>query len=269
MPEWPEVETVRRTLSEILCGARITSIELLRSDIVHGQTTLLKGDTLSNINRHGKQLALVGRSGACVCIHLGMSGRLCVDPTPWPTHTHIVWHLQTAQGKRCRLVFADPRRFGGVWGFASREELADQRWSKLGPDAMRIRPADLHRRLTHTQRGLKATLLDQSVLAGLGNIYADELLWMTRLHPSRPASTLLIEDARRLVSAMRRLLGQAVEQGGSSLRDYVDGQGRPGGFQRHHRAYGRAGQPCQRCKFSLLSVPLAGRTTTWCPQCQR
>jgi len=272
MPELPEVEAVRRGLERAVVGPAVTAVEVRRPDIVVGpcdHTNLLGHTHVETAIRHGKQLALVGVSGAVVCVHLGMSGSLTFvgDPAarPAPPHTHVVWRL--AGGGELR--FADPRRFGGVWVFHNVEQLWKQRWAFLGPDALQITPGRLGEGLSRTRRGLKAALLDQALIAGLGNIYVDELLFACGLHPLVPAHQVNPAQLPGVVRRMRRLLGRAIEAGGSSLRDYRDADGRPGSYQRSHKVYGRAGLPCARCGRSLASAPVAGRTTVWCPACQR
>lgn len=294
MPELPEVECVRRSLARHLVGRRVVSVRVNRSDVIRGGSggsgqskpaDLLAGQRIAELARHGKQLALVSDpnadGGGCVAIHLGMSGRLCIvpaltqrttrpagSPTPadLPPHTHVVWHLDDGSAVR----FTDPRRFGGVWCFASRAALVQRRWARLGPDALVIRPADLARRLSGTGRCLKAALLDQALVAGLGNIYVDELLYACRLSPQTPANAITTGQVRGLVRRMRRLLGVAIDRGGSSLRDYVDADSRAGSQQTHHRVYGRAGLVCGRrgCAQVIVARQIAGRTTAWCPGCQ-
>ncbi len=288
MPELPEVETVRRTLERAVVGRRVVAVELRRPDVVCDGETMSgawKGDSVSAVLRHGKQLALVGERGCVACVHLGMSGRLCVyeppegethnahpPPAPpkgrgvqtFPVHTHVVWRFMDGSA----LAFTDPRRFGGVWCFTDEAALQEQRWGVLGPDALTITPGRLHAELSKTQRGLKAALLDQHLVAGLGNIYVDELLFATRIAPERCAAAVTREEARRLVGAMRRLLIRAIEAGGSTLRDYVDANGSPGSYALRHKVYGRGGQPCRRCRAVLRSDLIAGRTTVWCGRCQ-
>lgn len=195
-----------------------------------------------------------------------MSGRLCVYErgAVLPKHTH--WTLDFSDGTR--LAFTDPRRFGGLWGYAHLEDLQTRRWATLGDDALLIGPATLHRGLRDTQRALKATLLDQRVVAGLGNIYVDELLFAVKLSPWTPGSEVTRRDCERLVRGMRTLLGRAIAAGGTTLRDYVDASGRAGGFALRHRAYGRAGLRCVRCRSVMRSALLAQRTTVWCEVCQ-
>ena len=277
MPELPEVETVRRSLEPCLMGRTIQAVELLRPDVVTGSATpaaLLVGQTVTALQRHGKQLAMVGsqrgKNGSparCICVHLGMTGslRYFQGRTPPGRHNHVVWQLQGGG----RVLFADPRRFGGLWTFASRAALLERRWAVLGPDALTVSPTLLHARLMGTRRPLKSALLDQSVVAGLGNIYVDELLHACGLHPCTPAGTLTFAQVGPLVRRMRRLLGRAIEAGGSTVRDYVDGTGRQGGFQLRHQVYGRAGEQCRGCGAVLEQLIVGGRTTVFCSGCQR
>lgn len=271
MPELPEVERVRLTLAQRLVGREVTAVELRRADVVRGgrePADLLAEQRFAAVERLGKQLALVAGSGRCVCVHLGMTGSLRYTPpgdaTPIVPHVHVIWRLDDGG----TLSFRDPRRFGGVWTFPDRDALLEHRWRSLGEDALRITPARLRRRLVATRRPLKAALLDQNLVAGLGNIYVDELLFACGLHPLTPANALPEQAERGLVGRMRRLLGRAIEAGGSSLRDYVDGNGTRGGFQDRHRVYGRAGLPCHTCGEPLASTLVAGRTTVWCTTCQ-
>lgn len=270
MPELPEVEALRRSLIPGLVGQRVAHVDIARADVIAGAAdpdALLRGQRVVQLLRHGKQLALLGDRGAVVCIHLGMSGSVTLagqDQPPRP-HTHVVWRLDGGSAVR----FADARRFGGVWAYPDQAALWGWRWAALGPDAMTITPGQLAAGLARTRRGLKAALLDQALVAGLGNIYVDELLFRVGLSPSRAAASVSPGEARRVVGAMRRLLITAAARGGSSLRDYVDGRGRAGGYQRSHRVYGRAGLPCRCCGVALASGLIAGRMTVWCPACQR
>ena len=309
MPELPEVETVRRTLADAILGRPLGPMQLHRPDVLRDPDRLgpaLADRRVVELQRLGKQLALCFEHGPVLCVHLGMSGQLRLtpppppqpphrdipdrlptesavargprppregspdaspdaSPTPDPGHVHASWPLVDGG----QLRFRDPRRFGGLWLFSSPQQLRSRRWDRLGPDALTITPKRLHAGLSRTRRELKAALLDQSLVAGLGNIYVDELLFAVGLHPQRPAATLDPADCRRLVAAMRRLLARAIDTGGSTLRDYVDATGQAGGFQHRFRAYGRHGQPCRRCGQPLDRLTIAGRTTTACPHCQR
>ncbi|MEX2216685.1 MAG: bifunctional DNA-formamidopyrimidine glycosylase/DNA-(apurinic or apyrimidinic site) lyase [Phycisphaeraceae bacterium] len=284
MPELPEVERVRLSLEAALLGRRVEGVAIHRADVIQPiaskkamPAALLLSERVRSILRHGKQLAIVAdgegqpeEQARCICVHLGMTGSLIVAPSsstlpPAAAHTHVTWQLDNGS----RLTFRDPRRFGGIWTFPSLQALKAERWRALGNDALFIAPASLHEVLRQTSRSLKAALLDQQLIAGLGNIYVDELLFELGLHPMMPARRLRLPQVEAMVSAMRALLNRAIGGGGSSLRDYVDGNGQAGQFQLQHQVYGRSGKPCLRCASPLRSRTIAGRTTVFCRQCQR
>ena len=268
---------MRRSLAKVIVGRTIQSVHLRRRDVVHGPcsaTALLKGCRLDHLERLGKQLALMsappGADTACICFHLGMTGSLCFLPSHQPIadsakHCHIIWRLEGGG----QLVFQDSRRFGGVWTFASPAQLWSCRWHQLGPDATRITPGELHKRLLHTRCAIKSVLLDQHIIAGLGNIYVDELLFTCRLHPRTPADCINILQIQRLIRHMRNLLKRSIAAGGSTLRNYVDGNGQSGRFQVNHKVYGRAGGSCVHCNGNLSMLKVSGRTTVFCSYCQK
>jgi formamidopyrimidine-DNA glycosylase len=280
MPELPEVQNVCLGLTDTVVGQSVKRVTVRRRDIVRGPSkpaTLLQGHTVTRIDRLGKQIALIGQppgpgkspsSQPCICIHLGMTGSLRYYPKDKPgkpdAHTHVIWHLSDGG----RLAFRDPRRFGGLWTFDSVVALNETRWSKLGNDALKITPAVLHTKLLRTRRPIKSALLDQANLAGLGNIYVDELLFGCQMHPMRLGCDVSRQETQRLVRQMRALLTKAIRLGGSTLRDYVDASGRSGGFQHRHQVYGRSGQPCPSCGQSLACTTVSGRTTVYCEMCQ-
>jgi len=260
---------------------------------------LLVGTTIERIDRHGKRLAIIGANGRALDVHLGMTGMVCVVPArgTLPDHTHILWTLGTTeeldtplpakrhplpQGERVRngarehaagasgvrMVFRDPRRFGGVWICGSIDDLRARRWGELGPDALEIDGAELSARVRGSRRAIKAALLDQSVIAGVGNIYADEALFDAGIHPEAPADGLTRAHLVRLAGAIREVLGRSIDAGGSTIRDFANPEGAAGSYQEHHVVYGRGGKPCVRCRASLVSTSVAQRTTTFCPRCQ-
>lgn len=272
MPELPEVETVRRTLWPLIGGWEVAGVDLRRRDVVRGPSSpeaLLHGDRIDRIERRGKQLALVGCSGRCVCAHLGMSGRLVVrEGRPEAgRHDHCVWEVRRGRRRRW-LVFTDPRRFGGLWAFRSREELDRERWDALGPDALTVTREALGERLCRASRPVKAALLDQGLVAGLGNIYVDEALFEARIGPGRLASRLSGGEVDRLHGAILRTLAEAVRLRGSTLRDYADALGEAGSYQASHAVYGRGGEPCVACGRALRTTVVGGRTTVHCVACQ-
>lgn len=282
MPELPEVECVRRTLAPDLAGAEVISVSLLRKDIVIGaqpgarrdrlQKKLLEGDRLDTLGRHGKNLFFQGLSGRVLCIHLGMTGQLMLiehdQPLPTDPHIHCVWQLAGVH-RRWTLCFRDPRRFGGLRPLNSREVMQQRIHSHLGPDALTLCEEELILALRKTRRSIKVALLDQTVLAGVGNIYADEALFTARIHPLTPAKQLQQRRVKRLATCIRGTLASALESGGSTISSYRDPLNQSGEFQHRHLVYGRAGEPCEACGRKLKKITISQRTTVFCSRCQR
>jgi formamidopyrimidine-DNA glycosylase len=281
MPELPEVETVRRTLEPWLVGRVVRRVALARPDIVAGDATpgaLLRGCEIVALRRRGKQLAILAspasRGLRVLVVRLGMTGQLRAvgagERDLRGAHVHARWTLSDRDGSRAgTLVFRDPRRFGGLFPFPSIDAV-ERAWAALGPDAAEFLDADDPRlgRLWSTTRAIKAALLDQRCLAGIGNIYADEALFGAGIHPSQPARRLTVEQRARLLDAIRGTLNAAIRDGGSTVRDYANANGERGGFQERHAAYGRGGLPCVSCGGVLLKITIAQRSTTFCPRCQ-
>jgi len=282
MPELPEVEHLRRSLEPALVGTRVADVAVRRRGVVtvsgaarrgsRLDRALLVGATIEATARHGKQMALLAADGRALVVQLGMTGSVTIeDGTPprgvLARHRHVVWRLEPAR----RLAFRDPRRFGGLTAFASLEALRAS-WAELGPDALDTPPPDLAEHLARTlarrRRPVKSALLDQAIVAGLGNIYVDEALFAARIHPLREAGDIADGSWSALAVEIQRILSHAANQGGSTLRDYRDAFGRPGTAVQTHRVYGRAGQRCDRCGTPIESVRLQGRTTAFCPCCQ-
>ncbi len=283
MPELPEVETVRRGLAPIV-GRRVVRCDVRRRDVVRDRTIdapnprrgpidpvhLLRGSTIVDLLRRGKQLALIGRDDIghdrAIVLQLGMSGRVMLTDEPRITpaaHVHVVWTLDSGS----RVVFRDPRRFGGVVLHASRASL-ERAWSALGPDAAAVTAKELGAALSGTTRSVKAALLDQRLVAGVGNIYADESLFEAGIHPAARACDLRPARAGRLAAAIRSVLSRAIEARGSTLRDYRDPRNRAGSAQLLHRVYARGGRACPTCGSTIETARLAQRSTCWCPNCQ-
>ncbi len=271
MPELPEVETVVRDLRGLLVGARLgaarVSRKRLRCRWSAAWTGLLIGQTVTAIERRGKWI-LIDLGGPWLLAHLGMSGQLRVESAgePRQPHTHVVFPLD--EGVR-ELRFRDPRRFGCVL-YCPDQALRDAflEDGRLGPEPFALDPAAWRERLAGTARSLKAVLLDQRVVAGVGNIYADEVLYEAHLHPAQSACGLTPRQADTLRRAIARVLTRAIACRGSTIRDYVGGSGRKGSYQEQHRAYDRTGEPCSRCRTPITRIVLAGRSTHFCPLCQ-
>jgi formamidopyrimidine-DNA glycosylase len=283
LPELPEVETVRRGLVATVVGRGIERVEVGRARtvrrtspeaVIHG----LSGTTITGFGRRGKYLLGDLDSGEQVMIHLRMSGQLLLAPTgsPRPPHSHVVLTLAATGGRgHEELRFVDPRTFGEVVVFAPEErDVLLPELARLGPDPLAddLTRGMLRRALAGRRRQLKALLLDQAVIAGIGNIYADEILHAARLGPWRTADSLSPVQLTRLHRAIRQVLHAAVASGGSTLRDaqYVDVSGAAGSYQHHHRVVDREGQWCASCgRARVRRAVVAGRSTYWCPRCQR
>ncbi len=274
MPELPEGETVRRGLARSIVGRRVASARLLRRDVLRtasrsGQAALLAESTIKEVLRRGKHLAVVAEDGRALGVHLGMTGQLLVAPIGKPQaardHVHARWVFDNGS----TLIFRDPRRFGGLWSYATLDALRTARWAGLGADALHVTARQLELGLAGGRRAVKAALLDQGVLAGVGNIYADEALFRAGLHPCRVAGSLTDPEVSRLAESIRCVLREAVRAGGSTIRDYAGSDGSPGRQQERHLVYGRGGQPCVHCGTLLTAFLVAQRTTVACPRCQR
>jgi formamidopyrimidine-DNA glycosylase len=272
VPELPEVETVVRDLRPQLAGKRITAITVspyrLRKQWLATWEPLLVGRRILEVRRRGKWIILDLDRGLHLLMHLGMTGQLRVMPADAPvgTHTHIIARLGRGEAQ---LRFRDVRRFGSATLFSDRT-LLDRFFeeNKLGPEPFELDGEHLSAALARTDRCLKAVLLDQRVVAGVGNIYADESLFQARLHPAQLGRETTVLEARRLQRAIVEVLNRAIERRGSSIRDYVGGLGGKGRYQEEFRVYGRTGKPCPRCGTPIVRIRLAGRSTHLCPRCQ-
>ncbi len=275
MPELPEVETVRRTLAPLLIGRRVERVTVHRSDYVHGGRTprnLLVGGVIASLERRGKQLAVVADDGRTVCLHLGMSGQVFASSSSTKgnqSHVHIEWRLRGDSDERVTWLMRDPRRFGGVWTHPTFESLLNDRWRSLGPDGLDLDVDHLAFALKKSERSIKSVLLDQRVVAGIGNIYCDESLFRACIRPQTIARRIGRVRVVRLAEVIGDTLREAIDARGSTLRDYRDANGASGGFSSRWRVYGRAGEPCLTCDSTIRSDQVGQRTTAWCPQCQR
>jgi formamidopyrimidine-DNA glycosylase len=267
MPELPEVETVVRTLRPRLLGTAIRSVTVHRPDVVKPIDIDLRpaliGRTITSLARRGKRIVFQLDDGGCFYIHLGMTGRLTLANrrAPLEKHTHLVARFRQISDE---LRFRDPRRFGGIF-WCSQPLDANE---PLGPEPMELNPSRLIRLLARTTRAIKSALLDQRLVAGLGNIYVDEALFRARIHPLTRSSALSAEQVRWLNRAIKTTLRRAIRHRGSTLRDYVDANGAAGGFQLLHHVYDRADEPCRSCGTRIARIVLGGRSTHFCPNCQ-
>lgn len=274
MPELPEVETVVRGLCERLPGKRILAVRFGKTDFIDDPAGIerdLPGSRIAAVRRHGKFIVVeleareAPGSVAALIVHLGMTGQLTVtDPhAPIALHTHAFFALDDGR----ELRYTDSRRFGKIR--LARNDSAGSGLDALGVDPLETTEAEFASRIRARQARIKALLLDQHVLRGMGNIYADESLWRARIHPKRLGSSLKDREIRELYRGVQRVLHQAIRLRGSSISDYVDADGERGDFQRMHKAYGREGKRCFRCGWLIRRIIVAGRSSHFCPHCQR
>jgi formamidopyrimidine-DNA glycosylase len=269
MPELPEVETVRRAMDRHLVGHRITGLSIsrarLRQPLPVDRLRGLAGAKVVAARRRAKYLLLELDTGSTLLIHLGMTGNLLFGPGG-DEHDHVVFHLDRGPS----LVYRDPRRFGLVLVLAPAELAASPHLAGLGPEPLEpgFDAAYLRRRCRDRDRPIKALLMDNGVVVGVGNIYASESLFRARIRPMTPAGRLGPRRLERLVAAIKEVLQAAIEAGGTTVSDYL-GSGEGGGFQRELAVYGRAGEGCLVCDRPVESLVLSGRSTYFCRRCQR
>jgi formamidopyrimidine-DNA glycosylase len=262
MPELPEVETVVRSLAPRITGARIQSAEFRSKLVTRGNFSAvaeaLSGATVLSVRRTGKHIFLLLESGF-IHIHLGMTGKLLWN-APESPYTRAI--LDTDRG---RLVYDDIRQFGRVNFYKS----TPKHLKAIGQDALLVSLDEFRTALRHHRMFIKALLLNQNVVSGIGNIYADEILFQARVNPKAIANRLSDARVTRIYEAMRDVLNRAVTHRGSSISDYVDADGEQGNFQDLHRVYGKTGMACPICEATIRRIVIAQRGTHYCPRCQR
>jgi len=268
MPELPEVETTVRGLAKVLHGRRLNSVEARRSDLRRalpvdlGQR--LTGAIVTGLGRRAKYGLIDTDRGDTLVFHLGMSGHWRVDPAELRKHDHFI--LQTDEGRRVALN--DARRFGSLDLVVTRDLEAWPAFAALGPEPFDLDAPELHRRLNGRSAAIKLLLLDQRIVAGLGNIYVCEALYRAGIHPARAAGSVSLDRLKRLVPAIHDVLEEAIEAGGSTLKDFVSPDGELGYFSKSFAVYDREGQPCG-CGGTVRRIVQGGRSTFYCPRCQR
>jgi len=270
MPELPEIETVRRGLRAAVVGRRIAAVTVrdrrLRRPVLRSFAPALVGRRIEDVRRRAKYLLLDLDDDRVWLVHLGMSGTLAVLPAAVPLrqHTHVIATLDDGR----TLRFHDPRRFGlmRVGALAELEELACLGVEPLGAA---FTPAFLHAVARRQRRAIKSLLMDQCIVAGLGNIYVNEILFAAGIRPGRRTSRLSRADAARIVAATGTVLADAIAARGSSISDYRDEQGEPGAFQDRFRVYECAGRACRSCGTPIRRRVIVGRSSFYCPRCQR
>lgn len=281
MPELPEVETVARGLRLTVLGRRILSVTLRKTDFIDDPALIerhLPGRRIEAVERYGKFMLLrlsaaqgeenstnADSAPASLLVHLGMTGHIAslAADKPWEKHTHAIFALDDGR----ELRYTDARRFGRL-AYLSAVSLPGE-LEGFGADPLEVSADEFAARIKARRSRMKALLLDQSVLRGVGNIYADESLWRAKIHPARLGANLSLMELRTLRIALRDILKKAIVLRGSSISNFVDADGEPGAYQQHHRAYGREGEKCYRCGSIIRRAIVAGRSSFFCPHCQK
>jgi len=274
MPELPEVETVAQGLNKLAIGRFITAVDVRHPSVIAGPVedfvSTLEGRQILAVSRKGKaiavELAVDSRPGSrFLLVRLGMTGQFVVTArdTPVEPHTHV---FLTLDDGRQELRFRDVRRFGRLRS-CTREEL-EAVWRKMGPDAQLMTEPQFRAAMRGRKGAIKSWLMNQGLLSGLGNIYADEALFAARIHPLAQPGRISTEKAHRLYLSVRQVLDRAVRLGGTTFSDYMDLEGRPGAFLAKLRVYQRAGEPCRRCGRAIRRIVIGGRSSHFCPDCQ-
>ena len=273
MPEMPEVETIRRSLADKVEGRYIIKVDIRLTRLIKWPEVVdfagyILHRTITRLERKGKYLVFHLKGGMALVIHLRMTGRLFLavpDMSP-DRFTHVVFHLDNGN----QLLYADTRTLGTIYAMEESELGRIAGLTSLGPEPLSKEfTLEYFRRLTQYRKGrIKALLLNQKLVGGLGNIYVDEALAIAGIDPDRTACSLTADETEALYNAINQVIAEGIRHGGTTFRDYRDGTGRKGSYQHELFVYGRRGQPCRRCGTSIERKETAGRGTHFCPACQ-
>lgn len=272
MPELPEVETIVRSLRKAILGQTVTGVDIYRFDRIFPDparfTRLLEGARFENIGRRGKNILMALSNGYTLWVHLKMTGHFYYLPAtdPIAKHDHLVFHLAD---NGCHLRFNDYRRFGRLRIYPTSEVMSRPGLAELGPEPLTLPADEFAQLLRRRSRMIKPALLDQTFLAGLGNIYSDESLFRARIHPRRLTDSLSLKKAHELHGHIRDVLMRGIRLMGTSVDTFAGLNGRPGRFQKYLLVYGREGEPCVRCGRAVRREKIGSRSACFCPRCQR
>jgi formamidopyrimidine-DNA glycosylase len=272
MPELPEVETIVRGLRRQIKGQAVTGIKVLYPGMVEPPpprfNRALTNAMIGEVERRGKIILIQVSGNHTLLVRLGMTGRLMILPavSPLEKHTHVIFEL--GPEKRLHMRYMDTRRFGRMALMETSSVSSYFEGKKLGREPLVIDEEMFFDLLSQRRGGVKALLLNQSMVCGIGNIYADEILHRARVHPRQEAAELTSSQKKKLYRAMMDVLTEAINKRGSSISDFMDIEGNRGDFQLQHRVYGRRGQPCMNCGAEIVREIVAGRGTCFCPFCQ-
>ena len=273
MPEMPEVEIIRRYLDKMAAGKKIMDLDIRLPRMIkwpdtEGFRALVTGRTIKAMNRRGKYLLLELDNGSEVVFHLRMTGRLVYEPTgkTSDSHARVIFHLQGGAS----LVYGDTRTLGTIHGIRPEERAMLKGLAEMGPEPLsaEFTAAYLYETASKRKVAIKSFLLNQKYIGGIGNIYADEALFLAGIHPLRPAQSLSREECGRLWESVNKVIAAGIEDGGTTFRDYQNGEGGQGSHQEHLYVYGRKGEPCRSCGSPIERITVGGRGTHFCPKCQ-
>jgi formamidopyrimidine-DNA glycosylase len=267
MPELPEVETVRKQLSAEMIGAVILGVTIRADKVFVGNPESIVGEKVAKISRVGKYLFMYFESGRGLAIHLKMTGRMVMNVVDYHDSPHTRVLIAMVDGRH--IYYWDTRMFGYLHVEENIAESELKIAEKLGPDPWQISDMELLRRLQKTSRAIKDAILDQSLMAGVGNIYANDGLWKAQIDPRRRANALTVPEVKRLRQCLCEVMERGLETGGASDNSYVDAYGKRGTYQNEFLVYSRTGEPCNRCGLPLKRIVVGGRGTWVCSQCQK
>lgn len=278
MPELPEVESVVQGLNQMILGEKIKEVEvrwprIIESPAVDDFKSQLEGQIFEEVKRRGKFILFYLTDDVLIS-HLRMEGKYqvvdpkveVVDPID-SKHTHVIFHLESGD----ELRYLDVRKFGRMSLVPKGQEFKHKSLAKLGPEpvAEEFKLAEMQEFLTRRTKAIKGVLLDQHIVVGIGNIYADEILYEARIHPTRPANSLTAHEEEVLYEAIISILAKAVRKGGTTIRSYENAFGENGNYQDYLKVYGKNGEDCPRCGTTIEKIKVAGRGTHFCPTCQK
>jgi formamidopyrimidine-DNA glycosylase len=272
MPELPEVETIVQSLSAKLKGLEISSVKIIYPPVLRNEELSLihdlKGRKVAGVRRRGKMLLIDFERNLNLLIHLKMTGQLLFYPReePLDKHTHFILYFKDENNE---LRFRDVRKFGFISCIRNLDISCADELKNLGPEPLEINFSPFKKLFQGRKARLKSLLLNQNFIAGIGNIYADEILFQAKLHPFTPASHLSDDDLKRLLKAMRDVLRKAIIHKGSSIRSFTNDEGKRGKFQNYHQVYGRESLSCFICGEKINRLCLGGRSSFFCPRCQK
>ena len=284
MPELPEVETIRMGLQKYLVGKTVTDVEIRLAKQLTGDKNAIIGATITGVRRFGKGLVIDLSNGYSIAIHVKMTGQLIYRgaeiPMETPAHpvkvgkipgpyTHVIFHLRDKNKKDAFLFYNDIRQFGWIILLKTDEVERMPFFKDLGPEPFKdLDLKTFQTILSKNKTAIKSLLLDQKKMAGIGNIYANDALFLAKINPKRPAQSLSSEETMRLFDSLLTVLKKGLQVGGASEWQYVNVLGQTGGYQNFLQVYGQEGKPCQRCGTKIVRINLGGRGTFFCPKCQ-